>query len=136
MGKLNVVSEILLDYTTYSSVQGLVYTTLSNQTTFGRLFWILALLLMFSLGCYWCICGYQNWSTSPGICFNSWYKIKSILFALKFYIFQYIYVVGCFSCRFSLLFECIVFVFLSVLTTIKTSALSVEQVGLGLWILK
>jgi hypothetical protein len=32
--------------------------------------------------------------------------------------------------------EYIVFVFLSVLTTIKTSALSVEQVDLGLWILK
>ena len=58
-------SEIFLDYTEYSSIQGLIYVFLSYQTIIGKIFWTSVLLFMFSLGLYWCIQAYQDWKNNP-----------------------------------------------------------------------
>jgi hypothetical protein len=56
---------IFLDYTKYSTVQGLVYIFLSYQSTFGKVFWSIVLILMSFLGIYWCTQAYKNWIDSP-----------------------------------------------------------------------
>ncbi len=53
--KFTSSSDIFLDYTEYSSIQGLIYIFFSYQTMIGKIFWTLVLLFMFSLGLYWCI---------------------------------------------------------------------------------
>ncbi len=58
-------SEILLDYTQYSTIQGLIYIFFSYQTIIGRLFWSAVLFFMFILGLYWCIQAYQDWKEHP-----------------------------------------------------------------------
>jgi hypothetical protein len=57
--------EILKDYSEYSTIQGLIYIFFSYQTTFGRIFWIVVVLLMLMLGLYWCIQAYQDWKDKP-----------------------------------------------------------------------
>ena len=61
----NTASDIFLDYTEYSTIQGLIYIFFSYQTTLGKSFWSIILILMFMLGCYWCTEAYQNWSDHP-----------------------------------------------------------------------
>ena len=58
-------SEIFLDYTEYSSIQGLIYIFFSYQTMIGKFFWTSVLLFMLSLGLYWCIQAYQDWKNNP-----------------------------------------------------------------------
>jgi hypothetical protein len=45
--------DIVQDYSEYSTIQGIIYIFFSHQTTFGRLFWILVVILMLVLGGYW-----------------------------------------------------------------------------------
>jgi len=35
------------------------------QTTFGRIFWSLVIILMLALGIYWCYEVYQGWTDMP-----------------------------------------------------------------------
>ena len=37
----------------------------NQQTIIGRIFWSLVLILLFSLGLYWCAQSYQNWKNNP-----------------------------------------------------------------------
>jgi hypothetical protein len=53
--------DLFLDYTEYSTIQGLIYIFATYQTIIGRIFWTTVLLFMFSLGIYWCVQSYQNW---------------------------------------------------------------------------
>ena len=46
-------------------VQGLIYIFFSYQTLFGKVFWILVVLLMLILGLYWCVLAYINWQNKP-----------------------------------------------------------------------
>jgi hypothetical protein len=57
--------EVFLDYTEYSTMQGLIYIFASYQTRFGKFFWSAALVLLFSLGIYWCAQTYQDWRENP-----------------------------------------------------------------------
>ena len=57
--------DILQDYSEYSTIQGLIYIFFSYQTIFGRIFWIVVVLLMLMLGLYWCIQAYQDWKDKP-----------------------------------------------------------------------
>ena len=61
----NSATDIFLDYTEYSTIQGLIYIFFSYQTTLGKSFWSITLILMLMLGCYWCTEAYQNWSDHP-----------------------------------------------------------------------
>jgi disulfide bond formation protein DsbB len=45
--------------------QGFIYIFFSYQTWFGRIFWILVILLMTILGLYWCIKAYLDWQDKP-----------------------------------------------------------------------
>jgi len=58
-------SEIIQDYSEYSTIQGLIYVYFSYQTKFGKLFWIMVLFLMFILGLYWIIKAYIEWQEKP-----------------------------------------------------------------------
>jgi hypothetical protein len=53
--------DLFLDYTEYSTIQGLIYIFATYQTIIGRIFWTSVLLFMFSLGVYWCVQSYQDW---------------------------------------------------------------------------
>ncbi len=57
--------DIFLDYTEYSTIQGLIYIFFAYQTNFGKIFWSAAVLLLFSLGIYWCTQAYHDWRTNP-----------------------------------------------------------------------
>ncbi len=56
---------LFLDYTQDSTVQGLGYVFLPNQTIIGRIFWAITVVFMFSLGVYWCQQAYLDWSDYP-----------------------------------------------------------------------
>ena len=58
-------AKIFLDYTVHSTIQGLIYLFISYQTKFGKAFWSLVLILMLTLGLYWCAQAYYNWSAQP-----------------------------------------------------------------------
>ena len=62
---LRPLYEIFLDYTEYSTIQGLIYIFFTYQTRFGKIFWTSALILLFSLGIYWCTQAYQDWHANP-----------------------------------------------------------------------
>jgi hypothetical protein len=57
--------EIIVDYSEYSTIQGLIYVFFSYQTLFGRIFWIITIFLMTILGLYWCIQSYVDWQNQP-----------------------------------------------------------------------
>jgi len=57
--------ELFLNYTEFSTIQGLNYIFISHQTMIGRIFWTLTLILMFLLGFYWCNQSYQDWQNNP-----------------------------------------------------------------------
>jgi disulfide bond formation protein DsbB len=46
-------------------MQGFIYIFFSYQTWFGRVFWILVIILMTILGLYWCIKAYIDWQDKP-----------------------------------------------------------------------
>jgi hypothetical protein len=45
--------EIVKDYSEYSTIQGVLYIFQTNQTTFGKIFWISVVAFMFILGAFW-----------------------------------------------------------------------------------
>ncbi len=53
------------DYTEYSTIQGLIYIFTPQQTTIGRIFWSVVLILMLMLGIYWCQEAYIAWKNQP-----------------------------------------------------------------------
>jgi hypothetical protein len=56
----------MLHYNDFHLVyQGFIYIFFSYQTWFGRIFWILVILLMTILGLYWCIKAYLDWQDKP-----------------------------------------------------------------------
>ena len=63
--RFNSSYEIIVDYSEYSTIQGLIYIFFSYQTVFGQIFWILVVTLMFLLGVYWCYQAYDDWQTNP-----------------------------------------------------------------------
>ena len=64
-GRSAELFEVIRDYSEYSSVQGLLYIFQSHQTTVGKVFWILVVVLMLSLGAYWSIDAYNSWQNDP-----------------------------------------------------------------------
>jgi len=63
--KFNSFYELFLDYTEFSTIQGLKYIFVSYQTIIGKLFWSMVVLLMLLLGLYWCNQSYQGWKDNP-----------------------------------------------------------------------
>jgi hypothetical protein len=63
--EFNTFYELFLDYTEFSTIQGLNYIFISYQTIFGKIFWSLVVLLMLLLGSYWCNQAYQDWQENP-----------------------------------------------------------------------
>ena len=63
--ELKQISNVVKDYSEYSSIQGLIYIFQSNQTIVGRLFWILVVILMLMLGSYWSVDAYNSWQENP-----------------------------------------------------------------------
>ena len=57
--------ELFLDYTEFSTIQGLIYIFISHQTIIGRIFWSVVIILMLMLGIYWCREAYNNWVNQP-----------------------------------------------------------------------
>ena len=57
--------EIIQDYSEYSTIQGFIYIFFAYQTSFGKIFWILVVILMSILGLYWCIKAYIDWQDKP-----------------------------------------------------------------------
>jgi hypothetical protein len=56
---------MLVAYTEYSTIQGLIYIFFPYQTIFGKVFWTITILLMLALGFYWCYEAYQGWVGQP-----------------------------------------------------------------------
>ncbi len=59
------LAQVFLDYTEYSTIQGLAYIFFSYQIFIGRVFWSLILTLLFTLGMYWCQQAYMDWTENP-----------------------------------------------------------------------
>ena len=57
--------DIFLEYSEYSTIQGLIYIFFAYQTIVGKIFWTIVLLLMLALGLYWCIQAYLDWQDKP-----------------------------------------------------------------------
>jgi hypothetical protein len=72
--------EILAEYAEYSTIMGLIYLFFSYQTTFGRVFWIITIILMTVLGLYWCIQAYIEWKERPVLTTitTTAYAVKSV----------------------------------------------------------
>ena len=56
--------KIFQEYFAYSTIQGLVYIFAIKISWFGRGFWILAFLLMMTLGTYLSAAMYVNWRSN------------------------------------------------------------------------
>ena len=65
VNKSKEMFQIIKDYSEYSSIQGLIYIFMSQQTGVGRLFWILIVILMLMLGTYWSSNAYDSWQNDP-----------------------------------------------------------------------
>ena len=51
--------DVISEYSEYSTIQGVIYIFQSNQTQIGKVFWILVITSMLSLGTYWSFVAYQ-----------------------------------------------------------------------------
>ena len=59
----NSAYEVFLDYTQYSTIQGLIFIFVSHhQNILGRMFWTFAVTFMLSLGVDWSFQSYQSWN--------------------------------------------------------------------------
>jgi hypothetical protein len=63
--RFNSSYEIVQDFSDYASIQGIVYIFFSYQTVVGRIFWMLVIILMLSLGIYWIMEAYTSWQDKP-----------------------------------------------------------------------
>jgi hypothetical protein len=79
--------EVFLDYTEYSTIQGLIYIFFAYQTRFGKIFWSTALFLLFTLGIYWCAQAYQDWRTNPVLTTitTTAFSINEVIYKLKYW---------------------------------------------------
>ena len=59
--------DIVKDYSEYSTIQGIIYIFQTNQTTFGKIFWIAVVASMVLLGTYWSVNAYNSWQENPVI---------------------------------------------------------------------
>ena len=55
---------IIQEYSEYSTIQGIVYIFQRSQTTFGKIFWNIVVVLMLILGTYWSVEAYNNWENN------------------------------------------------------------------------
>lgn len=56
---------IIQDYSESSTIQGVVYIFQKNQTLHGKVFWLLVIIGMLSLGTLWSVWAYQDWIDNP-----------------------------------------------------------------------
>ena len=77
----NSTYEIIEDYADHSTIQGFVNIFFTYQTIFGKVFWILVILLMQILGLYWCIKAYVEWQDNPVLTMISTtaYSVKQVI---------------------------------------------------------
>jgi hypothetical protein len=61
MDFLDLNKKILHEYFSNSTIQGLVYIFGLKMGLFGNFFWILAVILMLTLGIYWSTAMYVDW---------------------------------------------------------------------------
>ncbi len=52
---------IIKEYSEYSTIQGVIYIFQTNQSTFGKIFWIAVVIFMIMLGIYWSVKAYKAW---------------------------------------------------------------------------
>jgi hypothetical protein len=52
---------MVLDYASHSTIQGLVYIFSEKISFFGKVFWILAVCALLSLGLFWTVDMYIGW---------------------------------------------------------------------------
>ncbi len=64
--KKNVIG-VIKEYSEYSSIAGLLYIFMPDQTIAGKLFWIIFIILMLVLGTYWSLSIYNDWDNQPVI---------------------------------------------------------------------
>ena len=64
--KKNVIG-VIEEYSEYSSIAGLLYVFMPDQTIAGKLFWIIFIILMLILGAYWSFAIYNDWQNQPVI---------------------------------------------------------------------
>ncbi len=62
----NVIG-VIKEYSEYSSIAGLLYVFMPDQTLAGKLFWIIIIILMLILGTYWSLSIYRDWDNQPVI---------------------------------------------------------------------
>ena len=66
---------IIQEYSEYSTIQGIVYIFQRSQTTFGKIFWNIVVVLMLILGTYWSVEAYNNWENNQvkiNVIIKSW----------------------------------------------------------------
>ena len=61
------ISEIIQSYSEYSTIAGILYIFMPDQTKAGKAFWILVIVMMLILGTYWSIVIYQDWESQQVI---------------------------------------------------------------------
>ena len=68
---------IIQEYSEYSTIQGIVYIFQRSQTTFGKIFWNIVVVMMLILGTYWSVEAYNSWENNQ---VKLIVNIKSLLF--------------------------------------------------------
>ncbi len=53
--------KISQEYTEYATIQGLAYIFSPHISVFGKIYWILSVLVMISVGMYWTVGMYTRW---------------------------------------------------------------------------
>ena len=61
------LSNMVHEYSEYSTVAGILYIFMPDQNVAGKMFWILVILFMLGLSTYWSIWLYNDWEDSPVI---------------------------------------------------------------------
>ena len=56
--------KIASEFTEYTTIQGLVYVFSKNISLFGKVFWILSVSFMLSVGMLWTVEMYTNWQSN------------------------------------------------------------------------
>ena len=56
---------LIKEYSEYSTVAGLIYIFMEDQSRAGKVFWILVILSMLNLRTYWSVAIYNDWKSQP-----------------------------------------------------------------------
>ena len=62
------VNEMVLDFVDHTTIQGLAY--ISSEKISGKLFWLIAVCSMLSLGMFWCLQMYIVWQNQQVTTFD------------------------------------------------------------------